>query len=320
MIEVLAAPPYLTVQDLGRTGFRAQGVPVGGAMDPWALATANVLVGNAPEAAALEWGLAGGTLRWKRAGYCAIAGAPVEATLDGTPVAMHATQRVRAGGRLTIHRFIAGRFTYIAIRGSIDVPSVLGSCSTYLPGRFGGLEGRLLRKGDRLAVGIPRGSVPPSGFLLPSPLQPRYDATECRAVPGPHASLFGPSGWADFTSDPFRIDPGSDRTGYRLSGRALHHSVDTSLPSAPVCCGAVQVPAGGLPIVLMADAPTVGGYPVIAVIASVDLPIIAQRQPGDEVKFRASTVPELQRALRARAVSIHTAMHLTRPPDDRATE
>ncbi len=320
MIELLAAPPYLTVQDLGRMGFRAQGVPVGGAMDPWALATANVLVGNAPDAAALEWGLAGGTLRWQHAGYCAIAGARVEATLDDEPVAMHATHRVRAGGQLTIHRFITGRFAYIAIHGSVDVPPVLGSRSTYLPGRFGGLEGRLLRQGDRLAVGVARGPAPPPGFLLPAPLQPRYDATECRAVPGPHASLFGLSGWEDFTGEPFRIDPGSDRMGYRLAGRALHHSVDTSLPSAPVCCGAVQVPAGGLPIVLMADAPTVGGYPVIAVIASIDLPVIAQRQPGDEVRFRPSTVPELQRALRARAVSIHTAMHLTRSSDDHATE
>lgn len=320
MIELLVAPPYLTVQDLGRTGYRAQGVPVGGAMDPWALATANVLVGNAPDAAALEWGLAGGTLRWEHDGYCAIAGASVEATFDGEPVAMHATQRVRAGGRLTIHRFLTGRFAYIAIHGSIDVPAVLGSRSTYLPGRFGGLEGRLLRKGDRLAVGVPCGPAPPAGFVLPASLQPRYEATECRAVPGPHASLFGPSGWAEFTNEPFRIDPGSDRTGYRLAGRALHHSVDTSLPSAPVCSGAVQVPAGGLPIVLMADAPTVGGYPVIAVIASIDLPVIAQRQPGDEVKFRPSTVPELQRALRARAVSIHTAMHLARASGTRATE
>lgn len=320
MIELLAAPPYLTVQDLGRTGFRAQGVPVAGAMDPWALATANVLVGNAPDAAALEWGLAGGTLRWRHAGYCAIAGASVEVTLDGAPVAMHTTQSVRAGGELTIHRFISGRFAYIAIRGSIDVPPVLGSRSTYLPGRFGGLEGRLLRKGDRLPVGKPQAPTPPPGFLLPAPLQSRYDGTECRAVPGPHASLFGPSGWADFTSEPFRIDAGSDRTGYRLAGRALHHSVDTTLASAPVCCGAVQVPAGGLPIVLMADAPTVAGYPVIAVIASVDLPVIAQRQPGDHVRFRAATVPELQRALRARAVSIHTAMHLARSADEPTTE
>jgi biotin-dependent carboxylase-like uncharacterized protein len=310
VIEVLAAPPFLMVQDLGREQFRAQGVPVSGAMDPWALSTANVLVGNPPEAAAFEWGLGAGTVRWHRAGFFALAGAPVEATLDGAPAAMHTTYRVQPGSTLTVHRFPSGRFAYLATDGGLDVPLVLGSRATYLPGHFGGFAGRLLRSNDQIALAAPVGRAPAAGFVVPAPLEPRYDSAECRVIPGPHASLFGSAGWDQLTSASFRIDAGSDRTGYRLTGHVLEHRVDTALASAPLCAGAIQVPAGGRPIVLMADAPTVGGYPVIAVVGSVDLPLIAQRQLGEDIRFRSSTVPELQRALRTRAVTIHTLIHL----------
>src|SRR5215469_1057605 len=160
MIEVLTAPPFLMVQDLGRERFRAQGVPVGGAMDPWALSTANVLVGNPPDAAALEWGLGAGSIRWHRAGSCALAGAFVEATLDGVAVSLHTTYRVQSGSTLTVHRFPAGRLMYLATDGGLDVPIVLGSRATYLPGRFGGFEGRLLRASDRVALASPAGIAP----------------------------------------------------------------------------------------------------------------------------------------------------------------
>lgn len=312
MIEVVAAPPFLIVQDLGRERFRGQGVPVSGAMDRWALSTANVLVGNPPDAAALEWGLGAGTVRWHRSGSCALAGAPVDAVLDGTPVAMHTTYRVHPGSTLTVQGFPTGRFAYLATDGGLDVPIVLGSRATYLPGRFGGFAGRLLRSNDRIPLAAPVEAAPAAGFVVPPLLEPRYDSAECRVVPGPHASLFGSPGWEQLTSARFRIDAGSDRTGYRLGGYELQHHVDTALASAPLCAGAIQVPAGGRPIVLMADAPTVGGYPVIAVVGSVDLSLIAQRQLGEDVRFLPSTVPELQRALRTRAVAIHTLMHLAR--------
>ena len=312
MIEVIAAAPFLMVQDLGREGFRAQGVPTGGAMDPWALSTANVLVGNPPGTAALEWGIGPGTVRWHRAGSCALAGARVDATIDSSPIAMHTTYRVQAGSTLTVHRFPAGRFTYLATDGGLDVPVVLGSRATYLPAGFGGFAGRLLRTSDRIPLAQPTGVAAPTGFLAPAPLEPRYDNPECRVVPGPHAPLFGPAGWDQLIGASFRIDAGSDRTGYRLTGRVIQHGVNTALASAPLCAGAIQVPAGGRPIVLMADAPTVGGYPVIGVVASVDLGLLAQRQLGDEIRFRSSTVPELQRALRTRAVAVHTLMHLVR--------
>jgi antagonist of KipI len=312
MIEIETAPPYLTMQDLGRPGYRAQGVPVSGAMDPWALSIGNVLVGNAPGAAALEWGLGGGTVRCHASRACALAGAAVEATLDGIPMEMHRTYYAKATSILTVHRLVSGRFTYVTFEGGLDVPPVLGSRATYLPGRFGGLEGRLLRSGDRILLGVPTQPTPAAAFAVPSDLQPRYTASECRIIPGPHAIMCGPRTWDQLTGSPFRIDAASDRMGYRLDGPIFEYDADAALPSAPVCTGAVQIPRGGRPIVLMADAPTVGGYPVVGVVGSADLPILAQRRPGDEVRLRPSTVRELQRAIRSRAVAIHTLSHLAR--------
>jgi len=150
------------------------------------------------------------------------------------------------------------------------------------------------------------------GFGAPAELEPRYEQSECGLVRGPHVELFSADAWRVLMETAFGIDPASDRMGYRLVGPAIEHRGDAALPSAPVCPGAVQIPAGGRPIVLMADGPTVGGYPVIAVVCSADLPFIAQRMPGEVVRFRAMTVDESQRALRRRAVAIHTLAHLAR--------
>jgi antagonist of KipI len=291
-------------------------------MDAWAHAVANVLVGNPASAAALEWGLSGGRIRWLGPGVFALGGARVEAVLDGEPVAMHRSYRAETGSELAITRFLSGRFVYLAVAGGIDVPPVLGGRSTYLPARFGGLEGRLLRAGDRLPVGhagLPGSPGSPGvpqarlGFSAPIELEPRYEPAECGIVQGPHAELFSADAWRVLMETPFGVDAASDRMGYRLVGPAITHGGDAALPSAPVCAGAVQVPAGGRPIVLMADGPTVGGYPVIGVVCSADLPLVAQRVPGEFLRFRATTVEEAQRALRRRAVAIHTLAHLVRP-------
>lgn len=266
MIEIVTAPPFLTVQDRGRFGFRASGVPVSGAMDVDALDAANRAVGNDPDAAALEWALGGGVIRFLDAHAVALAGAEVEARLDD------------AG--LTVQRIVAGRFLYIAVAGGIDVPLVLGSRSTYLPARFGGHEGRLLRSGDRLHVRTAR----PSHAGAPSPRQPERDAP-LRVIRGPDAHRFTPRGWATFVSEPFRLGVASDRTGYRLEGPSIERIGRDDGPSTPVCPGVVQVPLNGQPLVLMADAPTVGGYPIIAVLTRSDVSRLAQCNPGDTIRF-----------------------------------
>jgi antagonist of KipI len=313
MIRVVTAPPYLAVQDAGWEGFRAQGMPSGGAMDRWASAVANLVVGNPAGAAAREWALGPGVLRFEADALCAVGGADVDGSLGGEPIPPYTVVAARAGDELRIERITRGRFVYLAVRGGIDVPPVLGSRATYLAGGFGGLDGRLLRAGDALPVGGVGGLAPAAGWALPDGLRPTYPADEpLRAILGPQANLFSPDSLGAFEAATFRVARASDRAGYRLEGPPILPAVKASLPSEPACPGAVQVPDSGQPIVLMPDGPTVGGYPKIAVVASADLSRLAQRSPGDAVRFRLVSVEEAQAAYRRRAVDLHTIAETVR--------
>jgi biotin-dependent carboxylase-like uncharacterized protein len=314
MIEVLRAPPYLAVQDAGWRGLRASGMPLSGAMDGWALAVANLLVGNAADAAALEWALGGGALRFAADAVIAIAGAEVEGAMDGRALAVCTVMAVRAGDELRIERVMRGRFAYLAVAGGIGVPQVLGSRSTYLPGGFGGLGGRLIRSGDAIPVGDASAvRSPADGWALPDGLRPSYPSDAAlRVVPGPQVELFSADAQAAFEGGEFRVGRASDRAGYRLEGPAVTADVKASLPSEPACPGAVQVPDSGQPIVLMPDGPTVGGYPKIGVVASADLPLLAQRNPGEAVRFRFAPIAEAQTAYRRRAIDLHTIAETVR--------
>ncbi|HET6764371.1 MAG TPA: biotin-dependent carboxyltransferase family protein [Longimicrobiaceae bacterium] len=313
MIHVERAPAYLAVQDAGWSGLRSAGMPVSGAMDGWALRIANLMAGNAMDAAVLEWALGPGVLRFSADCTIALAGAAVTGTLAGAPLAPHTALRVRAGDELRIDAFTSGRFAYLAVSGGVLVEPVLGSRSTYLPGAFGGYEGRLLRAGDALAIGTPDGRPPPPGWMLPEGLRPAYPAEAVlRAVAGPQAALFDEEALRTFESAAYRGDAASDRAGYRLRGPAIAPRVTASLPSEAACPGAVQVPDGGQPIVLMPDGPTVGGYPKIAVVASADLPLLAQCVPGSPVRFRRVPVDEAQQAYRRRAIDLHTVAETVR--------
>lgn len=278
-------------------------------MDSFALGAANAVVGNAINAAGLEWGLGGGSLRFDSACTIALAGALASATLAGAPVAPLTTVHAAQGDELTVHQLESGRFLYIAFSGGIDVPIVLHSRSTYLPGRFGGLEGRLLRQGDSLGVREAAGPAPSPGFHVPAELTPGYATGVVHITSGPQADLFDDGAWRTLLEEEFRISNASDRTGYRLEGSALGNST-AALPSEVGCQGAIQVPGDGKPIALMADAPTVGGYPKIAVVSEADLPILAQRRPGESVRFELITIEQSQRAARRRASDLHTIRHL----------
>lgn len=277
-------------------------------MDTFALAAANALVGNALNAAVLEWGLSGGSLRFGTDCTIALAGAQALATLAGAPVAPLTTLRANTGDQLVVQQIESGRFLYIAFRGGIDVPIVLHSRSTYLAGRFGGHEGRMLRHGDALPLREPAGRVPSPGFHVPAELTPAYATGVVHITPGPQADLFADDAWRTLLEE-FRISSASDRTGYRLEGPTLTTSV-ASLPSEAGVPGAVQIPGDGKPIALMADAPTVGGYPKIAVVSEADMPILAQRRPGDTVRFELIAIEQSQRAVRKRTADLHTIRHL----------
>ena len=281
MIEIVTAPPYLTVQDRGRFGHRASGVPVSGAMDVEAMDAANAAVGNDSGAATLEWALGGGAIQFTVSTRIAVRGAVAESVLGDERIDNERGYDVAAGTVLHIGRFMTGRFLYIAVRGGLDVPIVLGSRSTYVPARLGGHEGRLIRTGDRLEIGTSAGE--PSAAAYAS--HRGASAMPCRVTRGPDANQFTLQGWTTFVSKPFRVSTVSDRTGYRLEGPAIDRAGSERGPSTPVCPGVVQVPPSGLPVVLMADAPTIGGYPMLAVVSSADLPRLAQCRPCDTVRF-----------------------------------
>jgi antagonist of KipI len=270
------------VQDLGRFGYRASGVPVSGVADRDSALTLNALLGNEPNAAMIEVAVAGGAFEFDSAATIAIGGADVECSVDGRSVNPWNVTEVSAGETLVLHRIVRGRFVLIAVRGGIAVPHVLGSRSTLLSAKFGGFEGRRLREGDRLPVGEMtvrgRGDTASSQLFI-------SDADAIRIVRGPQADLFEARAWSAFLSTAFTISRASDRSGYRLEGATLEHAGPPAMPSEPACVGAIQVPDGGSPIVIMHDGPTVGGYPKIAVVKSSDISRFAQLAPGDTVKF-----------------------------------
>ena len=297
MITVLHPPPFATVQDLGRPGYLHAAVARSGALDPFALALANILVGNDPGAAAIEWGLAGGELRIERDTTIALTGAKARATLGGRGVASDRAVHAAAGDVLRITLIEEGAWLYLAIAGGIDVPPVLGSRATYLPARFGGLKGRLLQKGDRLPTGEPGHGVGPTNGRGMNAGASR-GAQPIAVLPGPDRHLLPAAAWFWLTQTEFRVSRAVSRMGYRLQGSQPPFSFPGDLPSAPACVGTIQLPPGGEPIVLLPDGPTVGGYARVAVVATADIGRLAQRRPGEPIRFHGIELEEARTRLR----------------------
>ena len=295
MIRVLSPGLLTTIQDLGRPGLGALGVPPGGAADAHALRLGNLLLGNDEGAAALEATLAGPTLVFEEEALVLVAGAPFAATLDGEELATWSAARMRAGGKLVLGRAASGARAYICVRGGIEVPRLLGSRSTDVATGFGGLEGRALKAGDLLSVG--EAPLAPRGRRVDAAIA-RWNGPRrlLRVTAGPQAEWFAPEAVAAFYARPFRASASSSRTGVRLEGEPLV-APDRSLVTEGVVAGAVQVPAAGLPIVLLVEHPSTGGYPKIANVISTDLSALAQLRPGDEVRFACVSFDEARRLL-----------------------
>ncbi len=303
MIQVLVPGLLTTVQDLGRSGLGAFGVPVGGAADAHALRVGNLLLGNEEGAAALEATLVGPELLFEATAVVVLAGAPFGAQLDGAPLPPWEAVSVPAGGRLAVGRAFSGARGYVCVRGGLDVPSVLGSRATDVATGFGGLDGRPLRAGDRLSVGAARGE----------PRGKRVDAAAARwsgprrrlrVTPGPQDDWFGEDALAAFASRSFRVSASSSRTGVRLEGEPLV-APSRSLVTEGVVAGAVQVPPAGLPIVLLVEHPSTGGYPKIGSVISADLSALAQLRPGEDVRFAHVSFEEARRLLLEREARLH---------------
>ena len=306
-IHVIKPGALSTLQDLGRFGYQSFGVSVSGAMDQWTHRVANLLVGNAQTEATLEFTLIGPSLVFDDAQLIAIYGADMSPTIDRQAVPQGQPVLVRAGSRLDFGKRVSGARAYLSIRGGFPAAAVMGSKSTFLRGAFGGFGGRALRKGDEIAVNAAEPCDPRLVRMLDERDMPFAVLSEAavpalavatpqvlRVTTGPQWDAFSCEAQAAFTNELFRISLQSDRMGYRLEGARLALRQPLEMISEGVIFGAVQVPPDGNPIVLMADCQTTGGYPKIAYVASVDLPLLAQMRPNEHVRFAPISMDQAQ--------------------------
>lgn len=298
MFTVINPGFFTTVQDEGRWGYQAYGMPVAGAMDRYAYRTANLLVGNKTSAAVMEMTILGAAFKFDRDQLVAICGADMQATLDGIPVANWSAFVVPKGKELKFDYALTGCRAYLAVRGGIDVPSVLGSRSTYTRAKVGGFQGRALIQGDVLEIGqeIEHPAGPHS--LDPTFIPPYEKHVKLRVLLGPQDNMFNAEAIAAFFKGQYTVTDEADRMGYRLDGPKIAHVDKADIISDALCLGAIQIPAHGMPIIMMADRQTTGGYAKIGTVIGPDLRKLAQAKPGDIVQFEQVDEPAAVAALR----------------------
>jgi len=288
--------PLTTVQDLGRFGHLRVGIPTSGPMDRDVFVLGNRLVGNPDGAAGLECTLVGPRLELTDDRLVAVTGAEVAPTLNGAAIPAWQAVPAKAGDVLRLGPARSGVRAYLAIAGGLATPPVLGSRATYVRGRLGGLEGRALRKGDRLPLGA---AAPGPARRVRAARVPAYGAEITVAVIlGPQDDRFTVAGIDAFLSGPYELLPQSDRMGARLKGPFIEHTRGHDIVSDGVPMGGIQVIGEGQPIVLLADRQSAGGYTKIATVCSFDLGRIAQLKPGGRLTFRRVTVAEAHAMLR----------------------
>lgn len=279
-LEVLATGPQTTVQDLGRVGLAALGVGTSGAADPTSLRLANRLLGNPEGAAALEATIGGLEVRAHGGVFVALTGAACPMTVDGAPVGHASVTWVPDGATLRLGPAASGLRGYLAVRGGIDVPPVLGSRST---DTLAGLGPGIPVVGDHLPVGPPP-AEDPRVDVAPVPVPPAGEIV-LRVLPGPRDDWFADSALEALLGTPYEVTSESDRVGMRLSGPTLVRARAGELSSEGMVTGALQVPPTGQPTLFLADHPVTGGYPVVAVVVIDDIGRAAQAQPGQHLRF-----------------------------------
>jgi antagonist of KipI len=301
-IRVLKPGMLTTLQDSGRNGYQHYGVPVSGAMDMFSHRVANILVGNHEDEATLEITLQGPRLEFDRDTLIAICGGDLSPAIGGAEVPEGKAVRVRAGSVLQFGDCRTGCRAYLAVRGGFDVPRVMGSRSTYETAQLGGVQGRALRKDDTLLIGESAGhlyadldaEIAGGGRAFAAPKWAVNQHIEklhrtpqmVRIIRGRHWEAFPATAREVLTGTEFGVAPDSNRMGFRLDGAAIDAGKPLEILSEAVTFGTIQIPPGGKPIVLMADRQTVGGYPKIAEVASVDLHLLAQLKPGGRLRFK----------------------------------
>lgn len=297
IFQVLKQGFLTTVQDLGRFGFLRHGVPISGAMDTFSFVAANLLVSNDPNAAGLETTLLGPELQVLTSTDIAITGGESSPEVNHNAIPMWQSMSVQKGDIISFGRMKSGCRSYIAVRGGIKTPLVLGSRSTYLRGGFGGFAGRQLKAGDVLE-GFAAQSLR-FEYKMPVDFIPQFlnDLT-IHVTLGPQEDVFTGKGIRTFLSNPYKITLETDRMGLRLEGQIIERQSGADIISDALLPGAIQVPRNGKPIVLMRDAQTTGGYPKIAVVVEYDLTVLGQAKPNDVLWFSKITLEEAHRKLR----------------------
>jgi antagonist of KipI len=288
-LRVVSPGPLSTIQDLGRPGYQRFGVSVSGAADRYALRLGNLLVGNNERGAAIEVTIGGAEFEFTSPAIFAITGADLSPMLNGTPIALWETVSAAVGDRLSLMSPAgpdSGLRGYLNVSGGFDTPHVLGSRSTHIGARLGGIEGRALESDDEIPIGPVTNPVLP-GRRVSQNLLPQYGGDiVARVVPGPQDDLFDSDATATFYNSTYTVSDKSDRMGCRLEGPEVP-AIDGAhgIVSDGVLSGAIQIPGDAQPIILLADRQTTGGYAKIGVIASVDLALVAQASPGATVRF-----------------------------------
>ena len=296
-MEIIFPGPMTTVQDGGRFGRQKYGIGPSGVMDRKAYEEANYLVGNSGEEAVLEATLMGPTILFHQDCICAVTGADMKPELDGEAVGMNHPVQIRKGQTLRLSMAAEGCRSYLAFAGGIPVPEVMGSRSTNLKCHIGGFEGRRLEKGDILPLPDTMTDASYVSYYEEKIKDRKVQAASykhdisVRVIPGPQDGCFTRKGWKTFLTTTYTVSVNSDRMGCRLEGEAIESKEGTDIVSDGIVDGSIQVTAGGLPIILLADRQTTGGYAKIATVVSEDLPKLAQVRPGDHITFRKVRCP-----------------------------
>ena len=308
--EVLAPGILTTIQDLGRYGFSQFGVPPSGALDTFSYRVGNLLVGNKQGEASFETTIIGPKLKTLREVVIAITGGDLSPTLNGEPLEMWRTHLLVEGDIINFKKARTGCRAYLAASGGLIFSQVMGSRSTYLSGKFGGLDGRALKKGDILFALDIRAPLSQLGFRFPGDWIPQFDKEALlRVIPGPQDHHFTEKGLQTLSSSFYRVTPQCDRMGVRLEGPKIERrsEVEESIISEGLIAGAIQVPGDGKPIIILTELVT-GGYTKIAAVISTDLSKVAQLKPGDRVRFAPVSVEEAHQLLRGQEERLRTFM------------
>ncbi|HFK1748096.1 TPA: biotin-dependent carboxyltransferase family protein [Bacillus cereus] len=306
-VEVLHAGMFTTVQDLGRSYYQQFGVPVGGAMDKNALRLINMLVGNEENEAGLEMTILGPKLLIKKTTLLAIGGVDMEPLLNGERIPLWRPILAEEGSMLCFGKVKSGCRAYVTFAGGIHIEGTMGSKSTYIRAAIGGIEGRMMKKGDCFQIGtysemanrfiqdLQKDERIKTKWVISNSVLPKYKKhLKLRVIADFEYDQFTEESRKAFFTKEYKVSNYADRMGYRVEGEVLNRIEEKEILSSPVTFGTIQVPNGGQPIILMADRQTTGGYPRMGNIISVDLPLLAQLKPGDYVSFEKITLEEAE--------------------------